>query len=99
MLPPKISCPNKVFPDFSVSVKLAYKEEVGRHVIATRNVRAGEVVAVEDPAISFLNFEERGSASFGSPCTHCFMRNLDCLPSPFSNTVNKLNRNIEKITN
>ena len=90
MLPPKISCPNKVFPEFSVNANLAFKEEVGRHVVATRNIRAGEIVAVEDPEISFLNFDERGSTTFGSACTHCFMRNLDCLPSPLSNAVSKI---------
>ena len=87
MLPPKIPCANKVFPDFSISLNLAYKKEVGRHVVATRNIRAGEIVAVEDSAISFLNFDERGSSQFGSICTNCFVRNLDCLPSPLTNSV------------
>ena len=87
MTAPKISCPNKVFPEFSVSASLAFNESAGRHVVATRNIRAGEVIAVEDPAISFLSLDERGASAFGSACTHCLMRNLDCLPSPLSNTV------------
>ena len=87
MNPPKIPCSNKVFPDFSVSLNLGFKEDVGRHVLASRNIRAGEVVAVEDPAISFLNFDERGPKKYGSICTNCLMRNLDCLPSPLSNSV------------
>ena len=87
MSPPKIHCSNKVFPDFSVSLNVAFKEDVGRHVIASRNINKGEVVAVEDPAISFLNFDERGPKLYGSVCTHCFMRNLDCLPSPLTNSV------------
>ena len=87
MLPPKVSCPNKVFPQFSTSLSIAYKEELGRHVVATRNIRAGEIVAVEDPEISFLKFDERGSTKFGSVCTNCLMRNVDCLPSPLNNSV------------
>ena len=87
MLPPKVSCPNKVFPQLSTSLNIAYKEELGRHIVATRNIRAGEIVAVEDPEISFLKFDERGSMKFGSVCTNCLMRNVDCLPSPISNSV------------
>ena len=87
MLPPKVSCPNKVFPQLSTSLNIAYKEELGRHVVATRNIRAGEIVAVEDPEISFLKFDERGSTKFGSVCTNCLMRNVDCLPSPINNSV------------
>ena len=87
MLPPKVSCPNKVFPQLSTSLNIAYKEELGRHIVATRNIRAGETVAVEDPEISFLNFDERGSTKYGSVCTNCLMRNVDCLPSPLNNSV------------
>ena len=87
MLPPKVACPNKVFPQLSTSLNIAYKEELGRHIVATRNIRAGEIVAVEDPEISFLKFDERGSTKFGSVCTNCLMRNVDCLPSPLSNSV------------
>ena len=87
MDPPKISCPNKVFPDFSVSATLAFNKEGGRHIVTTRNIRAGEIIAVDDPKISFLNFQQRGTSTFGSACTNCFVRNLDCLPSPLSNKV------------
>ena len=83
----EIPCANKIFPDFSVSLNLAYKDQVGRHVIASRDIRSGEILAVEDPAISFLSLDERGATKFGSACTHCFMRNLDCLPSPLTNCV------------
>ena len=94
MQPPKIPCANKIFPDFSVSLSLAYKEQVGRHVVASRDIRSGEILAVEDPAISFLSLDERGATKFGSACTHCFIRNLDCLPSPLTNCV----RNSKRIT-
>ena len=89
MNPAKISHTNKAFPDFSESVSLAFNENAGRYVVATKNIQAGEVIAVEDPAISFLDLDKRGVSVFGSACTNCFMRNLDCLPSPLSNTVSK----------
>ena len=89
MEPPKIACPNKIFPNFSVSLSLAHKEQVGRHVVASRDIRSGEILAVEDPAISFLNLDERGAIKYGSCCTHCLTRNLDCLPSPFTNCVSR----------
>ena len=92
MQTPKLTCPNKIFPDFSVSLNLAYKEQVGRHVVASRDIRSGEILAVEDPVISFLNLDERGAVKFGSCCTHCFIRNLDCLPSPLTNCVSYIQK-------
>ena len=94
MQTPKLTCPNKIFPEFSVSLNLAYKEQVGRHVVASRDIRSGEILAVEDPAISFLNLDERGAVKFGSCCTHCFIRNLDCLPSPLTNCVSYIRKQI-----
>ena len=46
---PKLTNPNLRFPSLSSSVSVVRNSEVGRHVVAERDIRAGELIAVEDP--------------------------------------------------
>ena len=80
---PKISCPSKQFPNFSVSLAVVYNAQVGRHVVAKRKIKAGETLCVEEPLSSFLDLAERGK----STCSHCFNQVWDPLPSPISTQV------------
>ena len=80
---PKISCPSKQFPNFSVSLAVVYNAQVGRHVVAKRKIKAGETLCVEEPLSSFLDLAERGKCT----CSHCFNQVWDPLPSPISTQV------------
>ncbi len=46
---PRLTNPNSRFPSLSSSVSVVRNSEVGRHVVAERDIRAGELIAVEDP--------------------------------------------------
>ena len=52
---PKLTSPNLKFPDLSSSVDVVRNDQVGRHAVAARDIRAGELVAVEDPVFSSLS--------------------------------------------
>ena len=43
---PKISSPNPNFSTLSKAVDIRFDEEVGRHGVATRRIRAGELLLV-----------------------------------------------------
>ena len=49
---PKLTDPNPKFPAFSSAVDIVQSDLVGRYGIATRDIRAGELLAVEDPVWS-----------------------------------------------
>ncbi|KAK9302571.1 hypothetical protein QLX08_005453 [Tetragonisca angustula] len=46
---PKIKAHNSEVPCASDAVIIKYNEEYGRHIVATRRIRPGEVIAVEKP--------------------------------------------------
>lgn len=46
---PKIQTHNSEVPCASEAVTIKYNEEYGRHIVATRKIRPGEVIAVEKP--------------------------------------------------
>lgn len=52
------------------SISIRYNEHVGRHVVATRNIAAGEVIFHEDPIVSVLIQEDDASTE---ACHHCFL--------------------------
>lgn len=41
---PKIDITDKIIPSFSDCLTLKYNERYGRHVVATRDIRPGEIV-------------------------------------------------------
>lgn len=76
---PKILSPNKMIPSFSEKLILNYSEEYGRHVIASRDIRPGEILVIEKGLVfpaginkiylacsNCLNFTWNGV-----PCHHC----------------------------
>jgi hypothetical protein len=64
---PKVPNADPKIPAFSKSVKIDYDSKRGRHGIATRDISAGELIAVEDPVAFILN-----PSCLGCCCTHCF---------------------------
>ncbi|XP_071870834.1 SET and MYND domain-containing protein 4 [Bombus fervidus] len=76
---PKIKTHNIEVPCASDAVTIKYNEEYGRHIVATRKIRPGEVIAVEKPYSLILtpdnihthcsNCLEVSWANI--PCEHC----------------------------
>ena len=52
---PKIQDPNRQFPAFSRCVSLKYSAERGRYGVAARDIRLGELLCEETPALSSLH--------------------------------------------
>ena len=62
---PKISSPNPNFSTLSKAVDIRFDQEIGRHGVATRRIRAGELLLVQEWGVwGFPPFEE---AKF-TPC-------------------------------
>ncbi|XP_076297825.1 protein-lysine N-methyltransferase SMYD4-like isoform X2 [Lasioglossum baleicum] len=73
---------NPNFPHASSSIDRKFNEELGRHVVANRFIRKGEVLFIEKP-VSFA-FENEDIA--GRTCHHC-CRSTD-IPVPCSKCLN-----------
>ena len=54
-----------------------YKEGLGRHVIATDDIEAGEVIVSETPGVSFLHYTHRYTN-----CHHCLKSLSLAIPCP-----------------
>lgn len=55
---PEIKCPSAKYPCASDAVDVKYSELFGRHVIATRRIEPGEIIAVEKPYSKFVTEEK-----------------------------------------
>ncbi|KAL7303813.1 hypothetical protein TKK_0003939 [Trichogramma kaykai] len=78
------SCPslpgmtaNRKIPCASEAVEIRYNKKYGRHVVASRDIEIGEVVAREPPYALQL-----GSACLYTHCSHCLARAWAGLPCP-----------------
>jgi len=47
----KIDNPNASIPEFSDSLKVAFKERFGRHIVASEDISVGDILAVEEAAV------------------------------------------------
>ncbi len=79
---PKVPNASTEFPAFSRSVNIKYRDEKGRHAMATRKINAGELICVDKPIVACLSRQEVGKV-----CTHCFRSSLNPLPSPITTMV------------
>jgi len=75
---PKLSngC-NKKMRDLSNLVKVEHNEDVGRHVIAAKPIKAGDTLAVEEPFAAVLYPDK-----LGSNCDNCFAKLRAAFPCP-----------------
>ena len=69
--------PNQVFPSLSSAIDVVYTPEQGRHLIAKRRIKPGEIVLIEKPFASVV-LDNR----YYSHCHHCFKRDITTLPCP-----------------
>lgn len=75
---PSIELPNETIPNFSESITLDYNTGYGRHILATRDIEAGEILVVEKGFVSSTVNKIYATCSYclnfcwnGIPCDHC----------------------------
>ncbi len=87
LLPPwaKIAEPHRWLLGASAAVRVEYHPDFGRHVLAGRNVVAGEVLFVERPLVSYLDPEE--AATTTEFCHECFSKVSVPVPCPTCSRV------------
>ena len=74
---------NENFPNASSSIDKKYNEEVGRHVVANRMIKRGEILFLEKP-VSFVSVNFDGLSDY---CHHCNCLTRD-VPVPCKNCLN-----------
>ena len=77
--PIKLENPNPKYPTFSSAINI-YKKSGAYCVKATRDIKPGEVLAVEKAQASFPHYSL--SSVDGYTCTHCLKDTLHPLPCP-----------------
>jgi len=78
-LVPDLSKPHAKFPAFSEAISVQYDPEGvrGRYCVASRDIEAGELLAVETPFVWLLDKE-----AAREHCWHCFRSLLAPVPCP-----------------
>lgn len=67
---------NTNFPNASVAIDRIYNQELGRHVIANKSIKKGDILFLEKP-VSFVVL----SHDTYNRCPHCNCQNAD-IPVP-----------------
>lgn len=76
-LPPLSSPPNPLIQCASDSVEIKQTETMGRHVVAVKDIRPGDVIALEEPFGKMLLKERKLDH-----CHHCLKPSYNLLPCP-----------------
>ena len=80
---PIIFEPHSDFPNVSSSVEFCQNPAKGRHLIASKDIEAGEVLIVDGPSASFLS-----GTRWASNCHHCCRPlRYTLVPSPLQSNV------------
>ena len=69
--------PNPIFPSLTSRVKVVTSPEAGRHLVATKHIEVGQLVAVDTPSLTWLATERTGSN-----CLNCLASCPLPLPCP-----------------
>jgi len=76
-LPKLTNGSSKKMRHLSNSVKVQFKEGVGRHVVAGKPIKAGDTIAVEKPFAAVLYTDK-----IGTNCDNCFTKLRGAIPCP-----------------
>ncbi|XP_026829087.1 SET and MYND domain-containing protein 4 isoform X3 [Ooceraea biroi] len=69
--------PSEEVPAASDGLAVAFSERYGRHYVATREFKPGDIVSLEDPYVHVI-YEER----YYTHCHHCLSRSYNLIPCP-----------------
>ncbi|XP_011493877.1 PREDICTED: SET and MYND domain-containing protein 4-like [Ceratosolen solmsi marchali] len=72
-LPQMISHPN--IPSASNAIDIMYNKDLGKHLVANRDIDAGEILINEKPYTSFLSHQ-----NIYTHCSYCFVRAWNSIP-------------------
>lgn len=72
---PEIHAPNPINPCASDAIAIKYSEKFGRHLVATRKINPGELLILEKPYCSRLNFRH-----ILTHCSQCLQKSLSLIP-------------------
>lgn len=72
---PELTSKSDTFDCASDSIKLEYTSELGRHIVATKTILPGDIIAVENPYSAILLTE-----FFYTHCFHCFKNSYNLIP-------------------
>ena len=75
---PKLSSAHPAYPSLSSSVDVVRDYDKGRHVVANRDIAAGEIIAVSDPVATLLCPEKLEKLQ--NHCLHCHLFSKAPLP-------------------
>ncbi|XP_012560518.1 SET and MYND domain-containing protein 4 [Hydra vulgaris] len=89
--PPVILKKNTIYPSTSEALKIVSTNSKGRHAIASRDIKAGEVIIIEKPFASLCLPE-----CYNTHCYHCLTRFKINYPCRLCSTVNYCSISCEK---
>lgn len=69
--------PSQEVPAVSDGVAISFSERYGRHYVATREFKPGDIVSIEDPYAHVI-YEER----YYTHCHYCLFRSYNLIPCP-----------------
>ncbi|XP_012233559.1 SET and MYND domain-containing protein 4 isoform X2 [Linepithema humile] len=69
--------PSKEVPAISDGIAVSFSERYGRHYVATREFKPGDIVSIEDPYANVI-YEER----YYTHCHYCLSRSYNLIPCP-----------------
>ncbi|KAF7990973.1 hypothetical protein HCN44_000778 [Aphidius gifuensis] len=75
VVPEKLKSENPALPGLSSAVELQYSKKYGRHLIATRDIKPSEVLAVQEPYINIVKQDLRYKY-----CWHCVKQTWSNIP-------------------
>ncbi|TRY73713.1 hypothetical protein TCAL_07774 [Tigriopus californicus] len=76
---PKLNSRNDKFPSFAKCLSVEYNAKRGRHVVANRDIKAGEMVMVELPTVVVVRDEFKSLF-----CSNCLRKSYGSIPSPLN---------------
>ncbi|XP_064093457.1 SET and MYND domain-containing protein 4-like isoform X1 [Macrobrachium nipponense] len=79
---PELEESNSTMPSFSSSVTIAFSPDKGRHIVAVKDIRPGDLIAIEQSYCHSLDWE-----NMGTYCNNCLVRCLIPLPCPYCSLV------------
>ncbi|XP_046483537.1 SET and MYND domain-containing protein 4-like isoform X1 [Neodiprion pinetum] len=77
-LPPTILASNPTIPSASDGVTIKYSKKFGRHLVATRKIKPGEVLILEKPYCSRLNLK-----NVYTHCSYCLQVSWTMIPCQY----------------
>ncbi|XP_068236217.1 SET and MYND domain-containing protein 4-like [Palaemon carinicauda] len=79
---PKLDESNPIMPSFSSSVTTAFSPDKGRHIVAVKNIRPGDLIAIEQSYCTSLDWE-----NMATYCNTCLVLCLTPVPCPHCSLV------------